>query len=351
MFSVTMPIRSDVITASKPVQKEGIEIIVGQTRRTDCKAFYDRLTATGEPAYGISVSGNKISVTGTSNYLTYLALDYLLNNLITQDANGSPVLTLKDGFEWIETSVSPYPDPVELLRSGKQCAFYSLNKIATLPEPETYSTMQGGGSDGKYAYYAFISGSTGIIRKYDMATWALVATSEPMPSGHSNDITYDEKNHRLVVSYCSAADGYLSVVTVNPDTLEYIEHIKTPTVNCGLAYLPETDEYIFAFHDYYITDAQFRTVRKIEDGFPKLTTQGCDSDGTLIYDARWGTLNGIHQHVSVHSLSGSFIGFLPIYGVQGDPENITCDGNTFILGCIGPTALYRLTLLPVTWWE
>ncbi len=355
-FSVAPQYVTDFALPNKPFKEEDIEIIVGQTTRPTSTAFYEKLSAMDTPAYGISVSGNKISVTGTGIYLTYLALDHLLTELVTQDESGLSILTLADGFEWIETAETEFPDPVSLLSSGRKCAFYTLGKITDPPKQGNYKVMQGGGTDGKYAYYGLIDKSTtpetAIIHKYDIETWELVATSQPMPSAHTNDITYDSKNHRLVISYCSATDGYLGIVTVNPDTLEFIEYIKAPTVSRAVAYLPKTNQYVFATnYTYYITDDQFNTVRSFKDGFPKLTSQGCDCDGTLIYDPRWDSSAKV-QTVSINSLSGTFIDAVPLYYITGEPENIFRDSdNTFVMACNSTVSIYRLALLYDTWWE
>lgn len=348
-------IGTDFVFPNRPVLPEDIEIIIGETTRPTSLDFHTRLMALGTPAYGISVSENKISVSGSSAYLVYLGLDYLLENFITTAEDGKPQLALENGFEWIMQAESDYPAPREVIDSGRDIAFYTLEQIVKTPTQGNYRGMQGGGTDGKYAYYASIDGSTtpetAIIHKYDLATWTLVATSEPMPSAHTNDITYDAKNHRLVISYCSATDGYLGLVFVNPDTLAYIDYLKAPTASRGVAYLPETNQYVLAVnYTYYITDDQFRTVRSIPDGFPQLTSQGCDCDGDLIYDPRWEP-GAAHQTISINSLNGEFIGAIPLYGISGEPENIFCDGNTFVMGCTGPGAVYRIVLLYENWWE
>ena len=53
--------------------------------------------------------------------------------------------------------------------------------------------MQGGGSDGTYAYYAVNSGgdsreSETLIYKVDLATWQIIKISQPLYMSHATDI-------------------------------------------------------------------------------------------------------------------------------------------------------------------
>ncbi len=346
---------TDFIMPGKEVDPEKIEIIIGENDREESKALNEKLKAAGKYAYGIAVTGKKIAVSGSSVYLIYKALDYILTDLVTKDENGKSVLKLADGFEYIQTAESDYPEPREIVDSGRDFAFFTLERIARIPTKGDYKTVQGGGSDGKYAYVALIDKSTtpetGIIHKFDMSTWELVATSEPMPSAHTNDITYDSKNNRLVISYCSETDGYRGIVTVNPDTLEFIEYILAPTVSRGVCYLPDRNQYVFAVNFvYYLTNDKFETIASIPDGFPNLTSQGFYCDGDLIYDPRWDS-KAEYQTVSMNDMNGNFIGAIPLYDIDGEPESIFRDGNTFVMNCGKSNAFFRLAILYEDWWE
>ncbi len=354
-FSADIKMKDDFLMPNETVDPELIEIIVGSADRDESAELGEKLKAAGTYAYGIIVRGSKIAIAGSSPYLAYIALDYLLENLVTEAADGSKQIKLEDGFEYIQTSEYDYPSPREIIDSGREYAFYTLERIANIPFKGNYRTVQGAGSDGKYAYVALIDKSTtpetGIIHKYDMSTWEIVATSESMPSAHTNDITYDSKNHRLVISYCSATDGYRGIVTVNPDTLEFIEYIYAPTVNRGVCYLPDKDQYVFAVnYVYYLTNDKFETISSIPDGYPLLTTQGFYCDGDLIYDPRWDS-KADHQIISVNTMSGKFVGAVPLYNIQGEPESIFRDGNTFVMNCGGSRGIFRLALLYKNWWE
>ena len=64
-----------------------------------------------------------------------------------------------------------------------------------------YSIVQGGCTDGKYAYYLMVSGSTqhGRVLKVRMKDKKVVKRSEVLNTWHGNGMTYDSKRKRLVV--------------------------------------------------------------------------------------------------------------------------------------------------------
>jgi len=336
----------------------GYEILFGSTSRELSVQLEAKLNETGVSCYGIIAEGNKIAVSGTNTYLLYKGLDYLLVNCISKDDSGNLQLKIEDGFELIEQKDVEFPNPEEIINSGKEYAFYSVDKLADVPTKGNYSVLEGGGTDGKYAYYAMISKSTkpetAYIYKYDIKTWELVSTSKSLPTAHTNDITYDSKNHRLVVSYCSSKEGTTmsssGIVFVNPDDLSFIEYIDVPTLSRALDYIPEKNQYVLAAgYNFYLTDENFNTVSTFTCGYPKLTTQGLCTDGKYIYDPRWQS-GAKYQTITINTLDGKFVGAIPLYGIDGEPENIFRDGNSFVMGCNKSDAVFRLALLYKDWW-
>ncbi len=354
-LSAKLNLKDDFMMPNQTIDPDAPEIIVGDTIREESIALNEKIAATGKNSYGIYVKGQKIAVGGTSPHLVYLALEYLLKNFIFEDASGNKQLKLEDGFEYIETAEYNYPTPSEVINSGRDFAFYTVEKIAKIPTTSGFTTVQGGGSDGKYAYYCVINKSTSpetaIIHKFDMSTWELVATSGTIESMHSNDIAYDSKNHRLVISCCSSSDNYRGLVFVDPDTLKSTGYIIAPTAGRAIDYIPEKNQYIIATnYSYFITNENFETIDVKPDGFPQLTTQGFCTDGEIIYDPRWDN-KASHQTISVNTVDGKFIGAVPLYDIVGEPESIFIDGDTFIMGCNNSNAVYRLVLTYTDWWN
>lgn len=353
-FGATFGLGTDFVMPGQSVDDK-IEILVGDTAREASIELKAKLDALGSHGFGIIVRGNKIAINGTTFYLLYRGLDYLMENLVTKDDAGNLSLVLEEGFECFVKTEEGFISPEEVMASGREMAFYPIETLAKVPESQGCTVMQGGGSDGKYAYYAMINKSTtpetGMIYKFDMSTWELVAKSKPMPSGHTNDITYDSKNHRLVISFCSATDSYKGLVFVNPDTLEFIEYTVCPTSNRGVCYLPETNQYLFATgYTFHLTDENFNTIKSTTDGYAKLTTQGFYCDGKYIFDPRWQS-GARFQTITINTLDGQFIAAVPFYNVDGEPENIFRDGNSFVMGCNNSDSVFRLMLLYKDWWE
>ncbi len=355
-FSAYPKAATDFVMPGKEPEEAELEIVVGVTIREASTALNEKLAAIGTPAYGISVSDGKICVDGTSPYLLYLALDYLLTELVTEDENGKSQISLDVGYEYIKEADANYPPLEEVTASGREWAFYAIDDMATIPAQGNFNVVQGGGTDGKYVYIALINKSsspqTAIIRKYDMETWEIVATSDVIQSRHTNDITYDSKNNRLVICTCDALDQWRGVVYLNPDTLEATGPELVPIGARGVSYLAETDQYVLAHeYGYAIGNNKFEQVGYVQDQYPYLTTQGFDCDGTYIYDPRWDS-TASHQTIVVHKIDGTFIGAIPLYGISGEPESIMClDDGTFLMNCGGSNTIYRLALMYNGWWE
>lgn len=352
-LSTTFSFTSDIVAQNN--SGDGILILVGNTEIALSVELKARLDSLGTNAYGIIARDNVIAIAATDTYFLYEALDHFMVNFISKDDSGNLQLKIEDGLEYIADKDVDYPDPEEIINSGKEYAFFSIDKLTDVPTKGNFSVMQGGGSDGKYAYYAMINKSTtpetAMIYKYDMATWELVASSKSIPSAHTNDITYDSKNHRLVISYCSSTDGWKGLVFVNPDTLEFIEYIVAPTVSRGVTYLPEKNQYVFAAnYTFCLTDENFNTISSFVCGYPQLTTQGFYCDGKYIYDPRWKS-GAKYQTITIDTIDGNFIGAIELHGIDGEPENIFRDGNSFVMGCNKSDAVFRLALAYKTWWD
>jgi hypothetical protein len=345
-------------TLSQNASEDGFGIFVGDTINAISVELNSKLAALGTNAYGIIARENVIAVSATNSYLLYKALDRLMVDCISKDDNGALQLKIEDGYELIEDKDIEYPNPEEIINSGKNYAFYSIEKLASVPTKGNYSVLEGGGTDGKYAYYAMINKSTkpetSYVYKYDIETWELVATSKSLPTAHTNDITYDSKNNRLVVSYCANKEGTTmsasGIVFLNPDDLSFIEYIDAPTISRALDYIPEKNQYVLAAgYTFYITDENFNTISSFKCGYQQLTTQGLCTDGKYIYDPRWKS-GAKYQTITINTLDGEFIGAVPAYNIDGEPENIFRDGNSFVMGCNSSDSVFRLVLLYEGWW-
>ena len=329
------------------------EILLGNTNRTESAALIQKLTAAGGSRYGIVMSGNKLVIAGTGIYQSFLALDHLLTQLL----DGAD-LSLPADFEYIsEDNGQSSFDVDTLITMNKGISFVNIGKLINkIPAKKPgFSVMQGGGTDGKYAYVGLINKSMSpehaLIYKYDLETMELVKVSEPLPTCHTNDITYDAKNHRLVISRCTADDGWVGLSFVNPDTLELIESKMTGVGNRAVDYIADKDQYVLASNwTLTITDAEFKPISSFTCNDPQYTSQGCYTDGKYIYDVRYVSGGSVHYNV-IHTLDGKYICTAPVYGLSGaEPENMFVYNGRFIMGCNKTNSLYELQLLPENWW-
>lgn len=336
------------------------ELLIGYTDRAESQALLDALTTAGGDRYGILVSEENIAVLGSNTWLTYLGLCRVLNSIEIDDI-GHVQLFLQPNTTWISDGSDPgMPDIAEAKAAGTSLVFRIAEQVAEVPcQNGGYRTMQGGGSDGQYAYYGMINGETDLayLYKFEIATWTLVAQSELLQTYHTNDITYDSVNHRLVISTCTGKQNEKGVCIVDPDTLELLENFQIESLNWAIEYLPDRDEYLTAHNfSFYLTDAEFHEIQKIECAHKDYVSQGICYDGQYLYDVRYNTNDtrkGTH-YIVVQDLDGNDYGEFPLLKTSMEPENMFRYGNVFYLGLNGNIFQYdvvsRVELLPEKFW-
>ena len=148
--------------------------------------------------------------------------------------------------------------------------------------------MQGGCSDGRYAYYALNTGGDSTrsitrIVKIDTETWQVVQTSGDMYISHSNDMVFDPYNNRLIVSWCDIEPDKVGIV--DPDTLTLKETLTIPQRHYSMGYCSDRNEYVAGIsrtYDLAVLDAGFN-VQRVLPGVEGYTKQGIDCDSELIY--------------------------------------------------------------------
>lgn len=327
--------------------EDSVNIIIEEISKTNEKI---------NEGYTILADDNDLIISGTSSYLIYKALDYLIN-LGNYDSNGDFKIVLENDFSYIKNEAN-YPLKQEIINSGRNLTLYANEVLTTLPSKYGYYYMQGAGSDGTYAYVAMlrtdINPENCIIYKYDLKTWKLIDVSEPLEIAHCNDITYDSIAEQLVISTCTEVDEYHGIAYVDPESLELIEYVVGDIRFRGIAFLPGKNQFIFAqSYKFMITDYSFNIEKSFKCGDPRYITQGLDSDGSYIYDIRWNNEVGVdHQIVTINSLVTKYVTTAKLIGIEGEPENIIVDGNSFIVGCSDiMDNMYRAYLLYENWWE
>lgn len=351
------------------VKESSRELLVGETNRAQSIKLLADIEAAGGFRAGIYVDGNKIAVAGNSYYMTYVALCELLDHHIVTDSKGALNITFEDGYEWISEEGKGYPDPVEAAQNDQKLTFFFDSHLVETLSPTAsingrivmFSTLQGGGSDGTYCYVAQDNEPNAIILKYDMATWELVGQSQALPIGHANDITYDSKRNRLVISDCTADMGWCGIHFVDPETLTLIETITVGFGNAAVEYIPETDQYLLGAggdgssnYQFALTDGDFNILRRFEGSQdPNLVNQGFMYDQSLIFAPRYAE-EGTVQYVAVYDMDGTLYGHIPSYDIpepSTEVEFMFRWGEVFVIGLNGgDDKVGAFYLIPENWW-
>lgn len=121
-----------------------------------------------------------------------------------------------------------------------------LNLRDSLGEPHNgYAVVQGGCTDGTYAYYLLCSSSNhhGRIAKIRISDNAVVATSGVLNTWHGNGMTYDSKRNQLVVIAREDRKQEITAIDANSLTIVRQENVK-------YSYYPS------AAHPNYFTEKQ-----------------------------------------------------------------------------------------------
>ncbi len=208
----------------------------------------------------------------------------------------------------------------------------TLEKKLSLPTfVEGYKKcyMQGGGTDGKYAYYIINEGgNTGeeLSRMYkiDLETWEIVAQRQDFKWAHANDVTYDSKRGVVVVCHCNKR-----ISLVDPETLEELEVRELTTGGqYSMAYNEKRDCYAIGksmCYDIGITNSDFELISTY-DGQDGYTKQGMECDDDFIYFFHTGKR---HNWIWVYDWDGNYLKKFTVPMV-GESENLFIRGDKFI---------------------
>ncbi len=201
--------------------------------------------------------------------------------------------------------------------------------IPTFVEGYKKCYMQGGGTNGKYAYYIINEGgNTGeeLSRMYkiDLETWEIVAQRQDFKWAHANDVTYDSKRDVVVVCHCNKRISF-----VDPDTLEELEVRELTTGGqYSMAYNAKRDQYAIGkslCYDIGITNSDFELIETYEgqDGYTK---QGMECDDDFIYFFHTGKR---YNWIWVYDWDGNYLKKFTVPMV-GESENLFIRGDKFI---------------------
>ena len=218
--------------------------------------------------------------------------------------------------------------------------------LGDIPSFGNYTILQGGCVTDEYGYFVMLDNTTtiaytttkSIVLKYDMTSMTEVTRSEVLRMGHANDITYLPATNELLIIHVSGQ----KVSCLDADTLELKKTIRLPLEGHALAYVPETDRYVFAYDKagMFFMSGELEGKKWFESSSmpiaTTLVTQGICADDKYVYHILWSSQSNEEESESiilVFDWEGNEVMRIPIGLKNYEPENISIAGDGFIIAC------------------
>lgn len=232
-------------------------------------------------------------------------------------------------------------------------------RIAAKQKLYQYDTLQGACANGGYAYLTLYNRRVEKCKivKVKLSNLSVVKVSASLPIYHGNNLTYNTKKKRIVATCCTTSKKAKNrVVLISPSTLKVtsIKNIKlTKKVKklprsvrkknkgfTAIAYNEKHNCYVARLRqngNIVILDKNLKPLRyvKLKGKKTGLLVQGIETVGDYIYDVR--SFKGRYHYcmVTVHTMSGKYVGQMRFpYGTAPGKE-LQCifhNGKQFYAG-------------------
>ena len=232
-------------------------------------------------------------------------------------------------------------------------------RIAAKQKLYRYDTLQGACANGGYAYLTLYNRNVERCKivKVKLSNLSVVKVSASLPIYHGNNLTFNTRKNRIVATCCTTSKKAKNrVVLINPSTLKVtsIKNIKlTKKVKklpkkvrkknkgyTAVAYNEKHNCYVARLRqngNVVILNKNLKPVRyvKLKKKKTGLLVQGIETVGDYIYDVR--SFKGRHHYcmVTVHTMSGKYVGQMKFpYGTAPGKE-LQClfhNGRQFYAG-------------------
>ena len=206
-----------------------------------------------------------------------------------------------------------------------------LSKVLSIPVTGPYNVLQGGCSDGTYAYYILedqtLKSGNCVILKYNMSDWSLVAQSGPLPLDHGNSICYNSKTNQLAVSHTKPNKSLMSYV--DPDKLTLIDKVDVGFNFYSVSYNEKLNQYIFCMSGQVavFTDENLKILNKLTGvslGLGSMQNYHTTEDNIFI-------VNCWENRIGVATYEGNVLTEIPI-PISTELESLINVGDTFYTG-------------------
>ncbi len=311
----------------------------------------------GEPyGYRIAIVGKKLIITATDNNHMVCALKRFETAILKSSTlAGSNKLNFSTTNDQYAVFSQTQATLAAIISNG-----YGYSLSSTLLFTETYygtsSTYisQGACNDGTYFYIVHKnSGDTSSrLYKYKMSDNSLVKRGGTFDGNHSNDLTYDHKNKRLVLVHGSGASKKLEFF--DPSTLK---SIGSKTVGRGvgsLCYCKERDAYaggqggncIFYMPASLAYDSSNKYSRSAStEGSSNYVSQGMGCDKDYVYFPM--SKSGSNNILLAYDWNGNFKKKFTLPGTTLEGESLSEYNGTYYFNCHKSstgTYMYRLNI-------
>lgn len=200
-----------------------------------------------------------------------------------------------------------------------------------------YAVLQGGCTDGRYAYLALENQrmvregrspfAECLLAKVDMNTWELAGVSASLPINHGNDLAYNPRTGQLLVVHCEGRPNHISFI--DPGTLEISETREYYHSVYGIAYNEGRDQYVMAVkgaYDFAIFDRDFQLLRYVKGVDTRFVKQGIDCDDEFIYFSM-----SEKNSIVCYDWAGNYRGVFAVRGCDREVENIFHVGDDWYI--------------------
>jgi hypothetical protein len=271
------------------------EIILGKSSRDEVKDVASLISGNG---YAIKKVGKKLVIYGTDdNYLALALYVFDKNVLKNSQLTGKGFLYL-DKVEDVVVSNQNIKFNLNYVVKNNLDVMTSLTYICNCPADGSYYVGQGSCTDGDNVYFVIRNNTDNgsIVYKYSGSSFQQLAKTDVFDGGHSNDMTYDSKNGRVIcISGGTSAALKYTVSYIDPSTMKVTTPVTISTGVTALTYNASKNQYAGRYgSSLYIMDENFNTIKTgtRTDG-SSLTSQGMGSDDDYFYFPMSGSTNEI----------------------------------------------------------
>lgn len=336
LTGLTVAYKTDYVGKNETYDPASVEILVGDTNREESGALNETI---GKYGYAIRTTGNKIMITASNATLLERVLNLFLEGLQSGEYGSisEGKLVVKKNIDLLVDCSDEYAFEIKLNTSNTMQATTTL--VTTILGPSG-TWPQGGYTDGKYYYQAFIVKDTAsneannkvTLVKWDMETGKSVHEVTNYTLNHCNDITYNPKTNQFIV--CHNNPNRTKISILDPETLEIVETKNIDYRIYSIDYNEERNEYVVGLsggQTFRILDENFRSVRgayqptRRTQGY---TTQGVTCDENFIYFVLYGK-----NVITVYDWYGKFVTLIKLSVGNIEPENIGIVDEVIYVSC------------------